>query len=434
MRPRASSRSSGARKVTCTTPGMAADLDRARDRRPVLDLGYLHAQQLGRALEPVVGGAVQVGPRADHRDRRRLLEAVETPLARKRLGAGALAARQRPGEEGQVLLERQQDRPVDAEALEQLDLERDRAGHVAGVACDLAVALQRVHVAHVDAAARQLDRADQDRAGADRVDVQVAVGAVLGELLGRERVGVRRPDQERAEVTRVVRVGHRLRGRRSELAHERPQARCEADEVVRREREDRVLDRVLGQGGVARRLVRDSLRRLTADRHAHRVAVVEGDRVAVRELEGRGVRAAARAADRLLADSLEPRLRVLAAAARADGRAVGIAVEAAVGRDVVAGCGCDRGDLDVLDADRDGVAGLGAGDRHRARDLVPAAQRGRDHRSPAAGRRVHDDVAAILDRPEHLDLRAEQAVREGVDEDGGVGLAGGGRRGGFYGH
>src|SRR3712207_8124475 len=37
---------------------------------------------------------------------------------------------------------------------------------------DLAVALERVHVTDVDAAARQLDRADDDRAGARGVDVE----------------------------------------------------------------------------------------------------------------------------------------------------------------------------------------------------------------------------------------------------------------------
>ena len=45
------------------------------------------------------------------------------------------------------------------------------------------------------------------------------------------------------------------------------------------------------------------------------------------------------------------------------------------------------------------------------RDLVAAAERGRDHRPPAAGRRVDDDVAAVLDRPEHLDVRARAGRR-----------------------
>ena len=58
------------------------------------------------------------------------------------------------------------------------------------MAGDLAVALERVHVAHVDAAAGDLDRADEDRAGADGVDVHVAVGLVLLQL-GRASIAKR---------------------------------------------------------------------------------------------------------------------------------------------------------------------------------------------------------------------------------------------------
>src|SRR4051794_28433985 len=98
---------------------MAADLDPTRDRGPILDLGHLHLKQPGRALESVVGGAVEVGARSDYRDRRGLLEPRQPPVACKFLGPGALPARERPCEEGKVLLERQQQRTVDSEALEQ---------------------------------------------------------------------------------------------------------------------------------------------------------------------------------------------------------------------------------------------------------------------------------------------------------------------------
>ena len=123
-------------------------------------------------------------------------------------------------------------------------------GHVAGVAGDLAVALEGVHVAEVDAGAVDLDRADQDRAGPGDVDVHVPVGLVALELLRVEGVAVRRPDQERAEVARVVGVGDRRGRRRADLAQERAQPGGERDDVVRREAEDRVLRRVVGQGGV----------------------------------------------------------------------------------------------------------------------------------------------------------------------------------------
>ena len=46
--------------------GVASDLDRTRDRRPVLDFGHRHLEKLGRTLESVVGGTVEVRPGADH--------------------------------------------------------------------------------------------------------------------------------------------------------------------------------------------------------------------------------------------------------------------------------------------------------------------------------------------------------------------------------
>ena len=51
--------------------------------------------------------------------------------ARERQGALTLGPGQRPGQERQVLLEREQDRPVVAQSLEHLDLERHGARHVA---------------------------------------------------------------------------------------------------------------------------------------------------------------------------------------------------------------------------------------------------------------------------------------------------------------
>src|SRR4051794_33551466 len=85
--------------------------------------------------------------------------------------------------------------PVDPEALDDLDLRRDRAGDVGGMAGDLAVAPHRVHVTELDAAARHLHRADQHRAGAHGVDVEIAVGPVALQLLRVEREAVGRADE-----------------------------------------------------------------------------------------------------------------------------------------------------------------------------------------------------------------------------------------------
>jgi hypothetical protein len=204
---------------------VAADLDRASDRGPVADLRHRELQQLGRAREAVVGGAVEVRPGADDRHRPAVLELGHAVAAAEGERALALVPAQRPRQEGQVVEHGEQHRPVDAEAAEDLDLKGDGAGDVARVAGDLAVALQRVHVAEVDAAPGQLHRADDDRPGAHGVDVHVAVGLVLLELGGAQRKAVRRAHEEGAEVAGVVRVRHGHRRRRAELAHERPHPR-----------------------------------------------------------------------------------------------------------------------------------------------------------------------------------------------------------------
>ena len=345
----------------------------------------------------------------------------------------ALGGAQRPRQEGQVLGDREEDGAVDAQALDDLDLEGDGAGDVTRVPGDLAVALEGVHVAHVDAAAGDLHRADEDRARAHRVDVHVAVGLVALDLLGRHREAVRRADEEGAEVARVVGVGDRRRGRRAELAHEGPQARGQRDEVVRGEAEDRVLRRAVGQGCEARGVAGEALCLLAPDGDAQAARLVEGDRVAVREGEGRRVGAAVGAAHALGPDPLHARLGPLGPAARAHGRAVGVAVEAPLHRQVVARARRHRGHFDVADADRDGVAHLGAGDRHRRRDLVAAADRRRDHRTPAARCRVDHDVAAVGHRSRHRDVGPQEAVGERLDEDRAVGLGRGrGRLGGGH--
>ena len=145
---------------------------------------------------------------------------------------------------------------------------------------------------------------------------------------------------------------------------------------------------------------------------------VEGDRVAVGERERRRRRAAARAAHAVGPDALDDRRLVLGAALRADLGAVRIAVEAALDHAVVARRRRARGDDDRLDPDRDRVADLGALDVDRQRHLVAALDRRRDHRPPAAGSGVGDDVAAVADRAEHLGARPDDAVAEAIDVDG----------------
>ena len=237
-------------------------------------------------------------------------------------------------------------------------------------------------------------------------------------------------DQERPEVAGVVRIGDRRRRRGPDLTEERTQPRRQRDDVVRSEGEDRVLNRVVGQRRKARRLVSERLGGRLRDGQPDRVELIEGDRVAIRERERRGVGATVCAANRLRADTLDTCLRPLRTALGTHRRAVGIAVEAPLHRLVVPRCGGQRCHLDVLDPDGDRVAHVRISHCDRLTHLMPAANRRRDHRPPAAGRGVPDDVAAVGDRPEHLDVGTEQAVGEGVDEDGLVGV----RDGGFSGH
>src|SRR3954451_25164703 len=97
-----------------------------------------------------------------------------------------------------------------------------------------------------------------------------------------------------------------------------------------------MLDRLLRQRRIARRLLRDSLGRVLRKRHPELARVIERDRVAVRELERRRVGAALNTSDRLLTDPLQPRFGIFRAAAGADSGAVRVAVVAALRPPVVA--------------------------------------------------------------------------------------------------
>src|SRR5829696_4964825 len=187
--------------------GVPTDLDRARDGGPVGDLGDRHVQQRGRAREAVVGRRVQVRAGADYRYRQGLLDGLHAIRAGEGKGAGVLGFGERLGEIWQILLDREQHWTINPKILENLDLQRDCAGHIGGVTRDLAFALHRVHVAEVNPRARDLYRADDDGARASGVHVEVPIGLVLLQLLGCHRVAVRRANQEGAEVPRVVGVG-----------------------------------------------------------------------------------------------------------------------------------------------------------------------------------------------------------------------------------
>src|SRR5215211_1690130 len=158
--------------------GVAADLDRAGDRRAVAHLGHGHPEQRGRALETVLGRCVEVRAGADHGDGLRGLELPDAVEPGERARLRRLLGGQRTREVREVLEHGEQHRPVELEALNHLDLERHGPRDVARVTGDLAVALHSVHVAEVDTAAIDLHRADEDRAGSPGVSAK-ACGAPI---------------------------------------------------------------------------------------------------------------------------------------------------------------------------------------------------------------------------------------------------------------
>ncbi len=196
---------------------------------------------------------------------------------------------------------------------------------------------------------------------------------------------------------------------------------------MRRHHQDRILDRVLGQGRVAGSAGGDLLGGLLAERDAQAVVAVKGDGVAVGKGKGRGVGPAVGTADGFLADAPYDSLGIERAAFGALACHIGVAQEAAGHHYVVAGRGGERRDGNVLDAQDNGVADFGPRHGDGLGDLVAAANFGRDHGPPTAGSRVGDDVPAVTHGAEHGQIGVQNAVGVLVDKDGFVaGCAGGG--------
>ena len=178
-----------------------------------------------------------------------------------------------------------------------------------------------------------------------------------------------------------------------------------------------MLAAAVGQGRVVIGVPRDGLGRRCGQGHADAAGLVEGDGIAVDDAEGRDRVAAAVAFHRIGADPLDMGFGPDGVADRAARGDIGIAQAEPLGRAVVARCRGGRGHGDVADADRHPVAHLGAGDADGRRDLVPAAQAGRDHRTPAAGRGIGDDGAAVLDGAKHGCRGVEDTVGKLGDDD-----------------
>mmetsp|Transcript_1316 Transcript_1316/g.3781 ORF Transcript_1316/g.3781 Transcript_1316/m.3781 type:complete len:241 (+) Transcript_1316:207-929(+) len=185
--------------------GGAADFDGAGDGGAVFDFGDVDLEEVGGALEAVLGGVVERGAGADEGDGQGVFDRRKVPLFDEFFGLFLFQSGERFGQERQVVQVGEDEGTVQVQVLQQMDLGRDGARHVRRVARDLAVALHGVHVAEVQAAALHLARHNQHGAGADSVDVHVAVRS-LEKVFGRDGGRVRRADQKRTEVAGVVRV------------------------------------------------------------------------------------------------------------------------------------------------------------------------------------------------------------------------------------
>ena len=227
--------------------GRAADLDRARDRRPVHDLRDATCRAARRrGARPLSVAELRSGPvpTTEIGSDSSIASTPSRSASAERVRA--LVRGQRLGQERQVLEQREQHRPVDPEPLDDLDLQRDgarrrrRCGRRSRRRPASRACRRSRHRRPGASPGRRGSRPRGRRRcpGARRSCAAAATGRI-------QRERVRRADQERAEVAGVVGVGDRRRGRRAELAEERPHARDEPDDVVRGERQDRVLDRVV---------------------------------------------------------------------------------------------------------------------------------------------------------------------------------------------
>jgi len=94
---------------------MSANFDSTGDRRAVLDFGHGAVEQPRRSLQAVVGRAVEIGPRADDRDRRPSLEVAEAPRCGDGVRPLFLLSQEGLGKERKVVFDGKQNRTVDRE-------------------------------------------------------------------------------------------------------------------------------------------------------------------------------------------------------------------------------------------------------------------------------------------------------------------------------
>ena len=80
---------------------------------------------------------------------------------------------------------------------------------------------------------------------------------------------MRRADQKHAEVAGIVRIGHAIAGVVPNCPMNGRNASHESDEIMRGERQNRVLHGFFGERRVGFRVAGDSFRRVSIQRHAN---------------------------------------------------------------------------------------------------------------------------------------------------------------------
>ena len=274
---------------------------------------------------------------------------------------------------------------------------------------DFPIALHGVHITNINAAARNAHRRNENCPGPDPVNIHMPVRNVF-QLVRRNAVFVGRSHQELAKVPGVVGIGGIPYRRSPQLPQEGTQPRHHAGQVVGSQCNHRVLDGMIWRlhevFGVPGRFFRTGLIQC----NAYFIVIFKGNGIAAGKSKGGYRGAAFFTFYGVLSDSLHIGFRIQCPALGAFPRYKRIP-QAAVGKHaVVAGRSAFRCNFDRNNFNGNGIAGFRPFHQNRLGHFVAAPDGRRQHRSPASGRRIGNNVAAVFHRPQHGHVRTQNPI------------------------
>mmetsp|Transcript_26331 Transcript_26331/g.47750 ORF Transcript_26331/g.47750 Transcript_26331/m.47750 type:complete len:201 (+) Transcript_26331:1048-1650(+) len=151
--------------------------------------------------------------------------------------------------------------------------------------------------------------------------------------------------------------------------------------------------------------------------HSHIAVLVESHCVSISKLEGSCALTIMLITNSILSNTFNISLRVELAFHGMVLCTVWVTLELAIHPVVVARCCCHRSYGDVLNVDQDSITYFGICDLNGNGDFMTALQVRGDHRSPASGSSVGNDVTTILDRPQEGLSGIQEAISELVHVD-----------------